>query len=208
VAYGIAHGDKVHGFTVAPWKIIYLFTGLLTIVLGIIFLILMPDNQLNAWWLSPEDRVLAVERVRQNQQGIGNKHFKLYQLKEAFVDPMVWSFCVIAVAGNIPNGGLSNFFNLLIESFGYSAEESLLYGCITGAVQIAILVGWAYLVLAFGNRILWGIGAMFIGLLGAVLLVVLPESNGRGRLAGFYLCQCFMLAVVLIVSMIVTNVAG
>ena len=59
----------------------------------------MPDNQLNARFLSKEERVLAIERVRSNQQGIGNKHFKLYQFKEALLDPMVWAFVFYALVG-------------------------------------------------------------------------------------------------------------
>lgn len=57
----------------------------------------MPDNQLNARWLKPQDRVLAVERVRINQQGIGNKHFKFYQLKEALTDPLAWAITFYAL---------------------------------------------------------------------------------------------------------------
>lgn len=71
---------------------------------GTLFLIFMPDNQLNARWLSPSDRKLAIERVRINQQGIGNKHFKLYQLKEALIDPLTWAFAFYALAADIPNG--------------------------------------------------------------------------------------------------------
>jgi ACS family allantoate permease-like MFS transporter len=76
---------RLHGSSIAPWKIVFLVTGVLTAVIGCIFLFVMPDNQLNARWLSKDDRLLAVERVRVNQQGIGNKHFKLYQLKEALL---------------------------------------------------------------------------------------------------------------------------
>lgn len=71
VAYGIAVGARKHGLAIAPWKIVFLAFGLLTACLGIIFLFVMPDNQLNARWLSKTDRILAVARVRQNQQGIG-----------------------------------------------------------------------------------------------------------------------------------------
>jgi MFS transporter, ACS family, allantoate permease len=77
---------------IAPWKIIFLLTGLLTICMGIIFLFIMPDNQMNARFLSKEDRILAIERIRVNQQGVGNKHWKLYQLKEALLDPLTWAF--------------------------------------------------------------------------------------------------------------------
>jgi MFS transporter, ACS family, allantoate permease len=82
--------------------------------LGIIFWFVMPDNQMNARFLKPEDRILAIERVRINQQGIGNKHFKWYQMREALTDPLAWAFTFYALTADIPNGGISNFFNQLV----------------------------------------------------------------------------------------------
>ncbi|CAG8928476.1 unnamed protein product [Penicillium salamii] len=116
VAYGIAVGTAKHGSSIEPWKIVFLFTGLLTVCLGVVFLWIVPDNQLNARWLKREDRVLAIARVRVNQQGIGNKHFKLYQVKEALLDPMTWAFFFYAIIADIPNGGISNFFSQLVRS--------------------------------------------------------------------------------------------
>lgn len=104
VAYGIAKGTDKHGSSIAPWKIIFLVTGLLTMCLGILFLFVMPDNQMNARFLSKEDRILAIERIRVNQQGVGNKHWKLYQLKEALLDPLTWAFFFYALVADIPNG--------------------------------------------------------------------------------------------------------
>ena len=94
----------------------FLVNGCLTACLGMVFLYVMPDNQLNARWLKPRDRILAVERVRVNQQGIGNKHFKMYQLKEALLDPLTWAFVFFALTGDIPNGGISNFFSQLVST--------------------------------------------------------------------------------------------
>lgn len=106
LAYGIARGTAKYGSAIEPWKIVFLVTGLITVCVGFIFLWVIPDSQLNARWLSKEDRLLAVERVRVNQQGIGNKHFKMYQLKEALLDPLTWAFCFYALVGDIPNGTL------------------------------------------------------------------------------------------------------
>jgi ACS family allantoate permease-like MFS transporter len=64
----------------------------------------MPDNQLNAKFLTPNERLLAVERIRKNQQGVGNKHFKMYQFQEALLDPMTWAFFFYALVADIPNG--------------------------------------------------------------------------------------------------------
>ena len=104
VACGISKGTRLHGTVMEPWKIIFLVTGLLTSCIGIVFLFVVPDNQLNARWLSKEDRVLCIERIRVNQQGVGNKYFKWYQLREALLDPLSWAFFFYALIADIPNG--------------------------------------------------------------------------------------------------------
>jgi len=104
VAYGIAKGTEAHPAAIEGWKIVFLLTGLLTAVIGVIFFFTVPDNQLNARWLSKEDRILAIERIRVNQQGVGNKHFKWYQLREALTDPLTWAFVFYALVADIPNG--------------------------------------------------------------------------------------------------------
>ncbi|MCJ1239140.1 hypothetical protein MMC14_007133 [Varicellaria rhodocarpa] len=208
VAYGIARGVDIHGAAIAPWKIVFLVTGLLTMTIGVIFLFVMPDNQLNARWLSMDDRRLAVERIRVNQQGIGNKHFKMYQLKEALTDPMTWAFAFYACTADIPNGGISNFFSQLIVSFGYTNEQSLLYGTPGGAVEVIALGLCGYLGDRYRNRILIGSSGLMIAILGMILIVALPLSNDGGRLAGYYLTQASPTPFVALLSLISTNVGG
>ena len=208
VAYGIAKGARLHGSSIAPWKIVFLFTGLLTATVGALFLYFMPDNQLNARWLSKEDRRLAIERVRVNQQGIGNKHFKMYQLKEALTDPLTWAFCFYALTADIPNGGISNFFSQLIVSFGYTQEQSLLYGTPGGAVEVVSLIVCGYLGDRYGQRLLISTSGLILSVLGMLLIVALPLSNDVGRLIGYYLTQASPTPFVALLSLIATNVAG
>jgi ACS family allantoate permease-like MFS transporter len=104
IAYGISIGVQRHGAAIDSWQIVFLTIGLITVAVGCIFLYFMPDNQLNAKFLTPEERLMAVERIRKNQQGVGNKHFKMYQLKEALKDPMTWAFVFFALVSDIPNG--------------------------------------------------------------------------------------------------------
>lgn len=137
VAYGIAVGTARHPVAVESWQLLFLVIGLFTAAVGCVFLYVMPDNQMNARFLSEKEKVLAIERIRVNQQGVGNKHFKLYQFKEAITDPMVWAFVFYSLVADIPNGGLSNFFSQLIVSFGFSSEQSLLLGAPGGAVEVS-----------------------------------------------------------------------
>ncbi|KAG7004472.1 protein disulfide-isomerase [Physcia stellaris] len=207
-AYGIARGASLHGSAIAPWKIVFLVTGLLTAALGVVFWFVMPDNQLNARWLSVPDRRRAIERVRINQQGIGNKHFKPYQLKEALTDPLTWAFFFYALTANIPNGGISNFFSQLIVSFGYTPEQSLLYGTPGGAVEVVTLIFCGYVGDRYGNRILLGATGILLGAIGMILIIALPLSAPSGRLAGYYLTQAAPTGFVALLSLISSNVAG
>ncbi|KAJ5902703.1 Major facilitator superfamily domain general substrate transporter [Penicillium taxi] len=208
VAYGIAVGTTRYGTTIEPWKIVFLVTGLLTIVLGFTFLWIVPDSQLNARWLNKEDRVLAVVRVRSNQQGIGNKHFKIYQVKEALLDPMTWAFFFYAIIADIPNGGISNFFSQLITSFGFSNQKSLILGVPSGAVEVISLLLNGYVGHITGHRILSSLGGLVSGLVGMILIVALPQSNNVGRLIGFYMTGANATGFVALLAMISSNVAG
>jgi len=208
VAYGIARGTDKHPAAIASWKIVFLLTGLLTVCVGIIFLFTVPDNQMNARWLKKEDRVLAIERIRINQQGVGNKHFKMYQLREAFLDPIPWAFFFYALIADIPNGGISNFFSQLITSFGYTAEQSLLYGTPGGVVEIVTLIVGGYLGDRFHNRILVASFGLLTSILGMALIVGLPLGNNNGRLAGYYLTQASPMPFVAFLSLISSNIAG
>ncbi|KAL8792445.1 MAG: hypothetical protein Q9195_004978 [Heterodermia aff. obscurata] len=207
-AYGVFKGVRLHGSSIAAWKIFFLVTGLLTVAVGCLFAFIVPDSQLNARWLSKNDRRLAIERVRANQQGIGNKYFKLYQFKEALLDPLTWAFVLFSVSSNIPNGGLTNFFNQIIVSFGYTAEESLLYGAPGGAIEVIGLLFCGFLGDKTKNRIFVGCFSLVLPILGMLMIVALPLTNRGGRLAGFYMTAANPSAFVALLSLISSNVAG
>lgn len=208
VAYGIAKGVEAHGSSIEPWKIIFLVTGLLTVALGILFLFWMPDNQMNARFLSKEDRILAIERVRINQQGIGNKTWKFYQFKEALLDPITWAFFLFSLIGNIPNGGLSNFFSLLIKSFGYTSQQSLLYGTPGGAVEIVALWLSGWIGDRTGQRIFTSSIFVLLAMIGMIMVIAIPADAPEGRLVGYYLTQACPAGFVAILGLISSNVAG
>lgn len=89
MAYGISRGFKDANYTFPTWKAMFLVTGVATTLYGVFLFFFLPDSPISARWLSEEEKVLAVERIRTNQQGIGSKEFKWYQFREAFTDVRV-----------------------------------------------------------------------------------------------------------------------
>lgn len=56
-----------------------IITGIITLIVSGLFWFLFPDSPATAWFLTSEERVLAVERIKVNQAGVENKHFKKEQ---------------------------------------------------------------------------------------------------------------------------------
>jgi len=69
---------------------------------------------------SPKQRRWAVERLRDNQTGVENKHLERYQVVEAFEGLKLYLIFILGIAGNIPNGEISNFGAMIIKGFGLS----------------------------------------------------------------------------------------
>lgn len=73
MSWGLASTGVEGGFAIASWRVMFLLLGAVTMALGVILFIFLPDSPLNARFLDKEERLLAVERIRSNQSGIGNK---------------------------------------------------------------------------------------------------------------------------------------
>ena len=107
-----------------------------------------------------------------------------------------------------PPGGISNFFSQLIVSFGYTPDQSLLYGTPGGAIEVVSLILCGYFGDKTHNRILIGTLGLWLSIIGMLLIVCLPLSHPGGRLAGYYLTQASPTGFVALLSLLSSNVAG
>ncbi|BFZ59824.1 Allantoate permease [Saitoella coloradoensis] len=208
LAYGISKGVEKHGSAIPGWQIIFLVTGFATMAVGVALLWLMPDTPMQARFLTEEDKVLCIERLRVNQQGVGNKHFKMEQFKEALRDPRTWLYFSYSLIADIPNGGLTNFQAIVIQSLGFTAQESLLYSAPCGAVQIISTLWICTLAQRTHERSYAAILSVLFPIFGFLLVICLPEHMPWGKLAGYWLTSFSACAFVIILGMISTNVAG
>lgn len=74
----------------APYKILYVCLGALAILVGVFVLIYMPDSPVHAHMLTAEEKIAAIERVRDDQGGTENKRLKKSQVFEALTDIRTW----------------------------------------------------------------------------------------------------------------------
>lgn len=104
----------------SPWRYQFMIIGSASCVWGIAVWFLLPDSPMTAYFLNPEQRIIAVERMRYEQTGIENKTVKSAQIKEAFSDPKTWFFIAITFLANFTNGAVTGFGSIIVSSFGVS----------------------------------------------------------------------------------------
>lgn len=205
IAYNL-HAN-MDSYSIEAWKLIFIITGAITIALAIAIFFHIPNKPTQAWFLSDKEKAHVVERIRVNQQGFGNKHFKKYQLIEALTDIKTWLFFFLAMANNIPNGGLTNFGSILLtESFGYGVGKSLLMQMAPGAVEIVGCIAFAYFYRFYPVRLFWASAANIVVVMALCLIAFAPDKHAQ--LAGyalFYLCPLVMICGL---SSCASNVAG
>ena len=117
-----------------------ILTGLITVATAVLYWFWFPDSPTTAWFLTPEERVKAVLRIRENQTGVENKTFKKGQAIEALTDPKTWLFALFTAVSAVPNS-LLNQTSIIVTSFGWTPLQTTLIGCVGGVIEIiAILV--------------------------------------------------------------------
>ncbi len=80
---------QIEGGGLKRWQYMYLLAGALTVMYGAVCFAI-PNSAVSAWFLTPEERVVAVERLRKGQTGVRCQVLKKSQLKEALLDLKIW----------------------------------------------------------------------------------------------------------------------
>ncbi|KAG6919497.1 hypothetical protein DXG01_005086 [Tephrocybe rancida] len=205
ISYGTLH-IKTSGFE--PWQWLMIITGIITLIVAVAFWFLFPDSPTNAWFLTKEERVIAVQRIKVNQTGVENKHFKKEQMYEALLDPKTWLFALFSLLDNIPNS-LTNQRQIIVSSFGFTPLQTTLLGCVDGVVEIVTIWSGVQLAARLPNSRAYVSLLYFIpNILGVLLVNFLPWSKKIGLLFSVWLTGVGTTGFVLSLSWLSNTTAG
>lgn len=204
-AYGLS---GVKNAAISSWEILFLILGLLTVVTGAFYLWYMPDNQINARFLNHREKLVAIERIRGNFQGIGNRVWKWNQFFEAFRDPRTYLYVLFSLLMNIPNGGITTFGSLIVKSFGFGDRLSLLLQMPSGVVDIGAKLSAGYISDKIVDRSLPAFVAILFPMIGGIMMILIPMSAKPALLVGYYLISAAGAAWGLVMVMISNNTLG
>lgn len=228
VAYGVSF---THG-KFSSWRIFYIAIGAMTMVIGLVVCIFLPDSPVKAKRFTDAEKVAALLRVKGNQRyhhknpltssikalkltrpsGTQNSHLKKDQVLETFKDARVWLVCLATLLSSIPNGGLSNFSSILLTTFGYTSQQALILNAPSGAVGVICVLSIGYLSDKWRDRSLVMLLCIFPTILGAGLMIGLDPKgvpkNKAGLLAASFLTGTFGAAFMLLLAWNASNIAG
>lgn len=191
------------------WQIMFLVFGLITVAVGLLVMAVVPDNPMSCKFLTHDEKIWAIERLRDNKTGIENKHFKSYQALECLKDPQTWLISLITISSNVPNGAVSSFQATIIKNFGYTSEETALLSIPSGVISIISVLSATYFAGRYNMR-----GPIIIaillsgGVLGGALLAFGSDENKGAKLSGIYLTNIVGASLPLLYSYAGANYAG
>ena len=182
VGGAVAYGVTFYQGSIAPWKLLYLILGALAVTCGILVVLYLPDSPVTAPFLSQEERIAALERVRLDQAGTHNKHIKRYQVRETFKDIRTWVMFLIIMCIGIPNGGNSAFSNIITKSFGWTSRQSLLLDMPRAAIGGFAVVAGGWLSDRIHDRMTLVLLFTIPTLIGMIIMTTMQYSGKKGVL--------------------------
>ncbi|KAF7299931.1 MFS general substrate transporter [Mycena chlorophos] len=158
------------------WQYIFYILGGVTMLWAIVVYVVLPDSPVSARWLTPRQRVLAVQRVAGNHLGIKNRRFKREQVWVALRDVKIWILFVSVWGAAIPNGVVSNFSAIIIEDMGFSQTKTTVLTAVGNIILIVALVLGGLITLNGANMRLFA--ATTANLIRVVAAVTMPVGFG------------------------------
>ncbi|KAH8929497.1 MFS general substrate transporter [Atractiella rhizophila] len=207
LSYGLGH---IHSDTLHPYQIIFLFCGCLTVALALPLVLVMPDSPSGAKFLTHEEKIVAIERVRANNTGTETKEWKWAQCREAFLDVKTWLWFSLIFCISTVSGGITTFGPLILKGFGYNPFQTILHNMIPGAIQMCSSI-IAALVVQYTHRkgpVLFTL--CLFPLAGAGALYALPRGaeHRNSLLAAYYVLSVYVAISPVVYVWSSSNTAG
>jgi len=188
----------------------YLVGGGMTILWAFIIFFFMPPDPIRAKSLNERERYIAVARLRVNNAGVRNLHFKKAHALELLRDEKFWLVMAMGYLSMIAAGPVNAFVPIIVAvGFQVGVFKTLLYLSPGGIFVGLCIIGTTHLAYKVKNVRCY---IIFVGQLftvvAAVLLWKLPISSLGGLLFACYILPGFTCAWGILMGLSIANAAG
>ncbi|KIL88641.1 hypothetical protein FAVG1_07888 [Fusarium avenaceum] len=194
--------------SLASWRILFLFAGLITVLTAPVVYFVLDNDIVSARFLTEHEKLQTIERLRANQTGTGSRNFTWSQALEALIEPKTWLFIGMALCLNVTAAVTNTFGPIIVGGFGFDKGVTSLLNIPFGAVQLLVIFPASYLAHRYRLKSVFLVGVMLPVLAGAVMLHQLGRDNTAPLLAAYYMLAFLFGGNPLIVSWMISNIAG
>ncbi|KAF6744241.1 major facilitator superfamily domain-containing protein [Ephemerocybe angulata] len=125
------------------WKWIFIIEGILTVVLGLLTWIFVPDFPDNNRFLTTEQTKMVLGRIEADRNDSVPDPITGRKILKHLSDPLVWSFAIMFMASTTPAYAIGFFITILLTSMGFNIKEALLltappYLCRSGRILLLL----------------------------------------------------------------------
>ncbi|OCF33949.1 allantoate transporter [Kwoniella heveanensis CBS 569] len=208
LSYGIGKATEKSN-AIKPYQGIFLFMGCFSLALVPLVWFLLPNSPTSAKFLRHgNDRLIAIDRLKENNTGTKSSKFKWNQVWETYKDPKTYMWAAMWLCAAIPSGGIGAFGGLITKGFGFDTFTTILMQIPTGAIGITCLL----LSIFITNRIKlrWPVLAVLclFPIAGATALTQVNHKHTGGLMGSYYVAYVFSAIQPLLISWCNLNAAG
>ncbi|KAJ6614290.1 major facilitator superfamily domain-containing protein [Mycena sp. CBHHK59/15] len=183
----------------AAWRWLFYIEGALTIFIAVVAIFILPDFPTNSKWLTPEERELALLRMKEDV-GVGDQNETeqggpLTGLWLALTDWRVW-WLAFALTAQVVALSFNAFFPTLTLTLGYSPTVTLLLCAPPFAISALVAFFLARHSDKTGERCFHMVASFALGVLGFVIAISTMNTAAR-YIALFLMAQSYAGFVVL-----------
>ncbi|WWC87419.1 uncharacterized protein L201_002308 [Kwoniella dendrophila CBS 6074] len=192
-----------------PYQGIFLFMGCFSLGLVPLVWYLMPNSPTTAKFLkNGNDRLIAIDRLKENNTGTKSSVFKWDQFWETYRDPKTYMWAGMWFCAACPSGGFGAFGGLITKGFGFDTFTTILMQIPTGAIGIFSLLVCIWITNKIKMR--WPVLAVVVlfPIAGAISLTQVNHKKTGGLMASYYVAYLFAAIQPLLISWCNLNAAG
>lgn len=103
------------------WQLLFLFEGLLTVVVAVVIYFCLPDFPNTASWLTDKEKAFVQARLPPNAPMADEMHFRWSEIKEALQDVRLWMFTAIWATQTVGTHGTRFYQSTVIANLGFTS---------------------------------------------------------------------------------------
>ncbi|WVQ63688.1 uncharacterized protein L199_001841 [Kwoniella botswanensis] len=205
LAFGVGHVKS----GIKPYQGIFICMGGLSLAMVPLVWYLLPNSPTTAKFLRKgDDRLIALERLKENQTGTKSSTWKWNQVWETYRDPKTYMWAAMYLCTATPSGGIGSFSGLILKGFNFDSFQTTLMHMPTGVIGILTLWIGIWFTNKFKARWIVILIITLAPIAGATAICRLPRDNTAGLMASFYIAYILAGIQPLLYSWANLNAAG